>query len=203
MKKVAWRFRAQVIKRNNHGIGQNAPQFYDTVGRWLPKVVESSGTKLTIGASDEKTNVIVSDDQIAGAHCLLRVKDNSVVTVMDLGTDAGTKVRGRVIEEECQLQDGDILHIGGAKVTVNFGGAVLSPTVPGRVPAGLDDMTEEQGDEATEIIHTEENNRDKTLEKTEKTSMTENQNNEPENTSLVTTLPPQKQNVCRDSTALG
>jgi pSer/pThr/pTyr-binding forkhead associated (FHA) protein len=153
------------------------------------RVVESESEKITIGSSKE-AHVTIEDPSIAGTHCLLRVKEGPKVTLVDLGTDAGTKVHGRVIEEESQLQDGDILEIGATSVTVHFGGAVLSPTVPGRVPAGLEDMTEEQGDDATEVIHTEENLRAHTLEKTEKASMTENEQNIVENPSLVTREPP-------------
>ena len=132
------------------------------------RVEEVTLDKITLGKSDE-ASITIQDDSLAGTHCIIRVGEGPVVTVMDLGTDAGTKIRGAKIEDETPLQDGDELQLGNTKIAVNFGGVVLNPTVPGRVPAGLDDLTEEQvDDDVTEVI----NPSPRSLEKTEKMSMT-------------------------------
>lgn len=131
-------------------------------------VEERSQDKITIGKSKD-ASLCINDDSLAATHCLVRVSEGPTVTIMDLGTDAGTLVRNAKIEDETTLQDGDEIQLGNTKIAINFGGAVLNPTVPGRVPAGVTELTEEQpDDDATEVIEATK----PSVEKSEKLSMT-------------------------------
>ena len=128
-------------------------------------VEERSQDKITIGKSKDASLCI--NDSLAATHCLVRVSEGPTVTIMDLGTDAGTLVRNAKIEDETTLQDGDEIQL--KHQNINFGGAVLNPTVPGRVPAGVTELTEEQpDDDATEVIEATK----PSVEKSEKLSMT-------------------------------
>lgn len=93
------------------------------------KVMEfTSGDPIMIG-SGETASVRIEHDDVSSLHCMIKPKEEGFV-VLDLGSDEGTEVNGREINGETPIDDGDHVQIGGARVTVHFGGAMLDPTVP-------------------------------------------------------------------------
>jgi predicted component of type VI protein secretion system len=99
------------------------------------KVMEFTTADPIMIGSGESASVRIEDDDVSSLHCMIKPKDDGLV-VLDLGSDEGTEVNGREITGETPIEDGDHVQLGGARVTVHFGGAMLDPTVPIR-SAGL------------------------------------------------------------------
>jgi TonB family protein len=85
-----------------------------------------------IGSGPEAA-VRVDDPKVSKIHCLLKI-DRDGCTVMDLGSEGGTRLAGAAISGSTALASGDNLHIGGSRVKVIFGEGVATDRV--EVPVG-------------------------------------------------------------------
>ena len=97
------------------------------------QVVEFDADEPIMIGSGASSHVRLTGSDISSLHCMLKPKDGKVY-VVDLGSDDGTEVNDRELLGETALDDGDIVSVGRARLTVHLGGVVLAPTVPLRQP---------------------------------------------------------------------
>ncbi len=65
--------------------------------------------------------VKVSDPKVSNLHCLLKVEKNGNVTVIDLGSESGTKLKDQAVKDPALVSSGDTITIGGSRVKVLIG----------------------------------------------------------------------------------
>jgi len=75
----------------------------------------------------------VVDPLISSLHCMLKL-ERGRVTVIDLGSASGTRVRDRVIREPVVLESGETIAMGASKIRVSVDGSSAQPS-PLRVVA--------------------------------------------------------------------
>jgi pSer/pThr/pTyr-binding forkhead associated (FHA) protein len=93
------------------------------------KVLEFNTNDPIMIGSGASSHVRLDGDEVSSLHCMLKPRDGKVY-VLDLGSDDGTQLNNKDLDRETALEDGDNLKIGGARITVHFGGDMLAPTVP-------------------------------------------------------------------------
>jgi hypothetical protein len=99
------------------------------------KVLEFTTNDPIMVGSGASTHVRLEGDDVSSLHCMLKPRDGKVF-VLDLGSDEGTELNGKELKGETALEDGDVVHVGRARLTVHFGGDLLAPTVPIRRAPG-------------------------------------------------------------------
>ncbi len=67
--------------------------------------------------------VKVTDPKVSNLHCMIKVEKDGAVTVIDLGSESGTKLKDQAVKEPTVVASGDIVMIGESKVTVVYGDA--------------------------------------------------------------------------------
>ncbi len=100
------------------------------------KVLEFNTNDPIMVGSGASSHVKLEGDDVSSLHCMLKPRDGKVY-VLDLGSDEGTELNGKELKGETALDDGDIVTVGKARLTVHFGGDLLAPTVPIRRSVGL------------------------------------------------------------------
>ncbi len=85
------------------------------------EVSQEQPESLIIG-SGPAAAVRVEDPKVAALHCMLKFDANQV-TVIDLGTEGGTKISGSAVKGPTVLKAGDLVELGGTKVEVLLEGA--------------------------------------------------------------------------------
>jgi len=105
------------------------------LGNGSTKVLEFNTNDPIMVGSGSSSHVKLEGDDVSSLHCMLKPRDGKVY-VGDLGSDDGTELNGKELKGETALEDGDVVHVGSARITVHFGGDLLAPTVPIRRAAG-------------------------------------------------------------------
>jgi pSer/pThr/pTyr-binding forkhead associated (FHA) protein len=85
------------------------------------RVVVLDARVTTFGRGAE-ADVRLSDSGVSRLHAEVRVEAGSVV-VADLGSTNGTRVGGRPVREATVLRDGDVVELGGTRLTFHEPGA--------------------------------------------------------------------------------
>ena len=93
----------------------------------------------SIVGSGPSATIRLSDPRISSAHFMLKVGKSGEVTLLDLGSEAGTRLRGQAIKEPTALASGDQIQVGGTKIKVVFGDADATDVVPIGVAAEADE----------------------------------------------------------------
>lgn len=70
--------------------------------------------------SGASANVRLEDDNVSSIHAMLKLEGEGQVRVIDLGSESGTRLRGKEVREEV-LSSGDVVELGKSKVRVTFG----------------------------------------------------------------------------------
>lgn len=65
--------------------------------------------------------VKVTDPGVSNLHCMLKVEKDGSVTVIDLGSESGTRLKDAVVKDPTVVASGDVINIGGSRVKVVFG----------------------------------------------------------------------------------
>ena len=115
------------------------------------KVLEFTTNDPIMVGSGASSHVKLDGDDVSSLHCMLKPRDGQVF-VLDLGSDEGTELNGKELKGETALEDGDVVHVGRARITVHFGGDLLAPTVPIRRAAGHTVANEEATVPAREAV---------------------------------------------------
>ncbi len=98
---------------------------------------------VVVGSGPDAT-IQVPDPLVSAAHFRLTLERGGVVTLRDLGSEAGTRLRGQPVKEPIALSSGDRIEIGSTTVRIVFGEADATEVVT--LPA----KTEAAGEERTE-----------------------------------------------------
>ena len=75
--------------------------------------------------SGASANVKIDDDKVSSIHAMLKVEGADQARVIDLGSESGTRFRGKEVREQ-DLTNGDVVEIGRSKVRISFDGAPAS-----------------------------------------------------------------------------
>jgi TonB family protein len=67
--------------------------------------------------------VKVTDPKVSNLHCMLKVEKDGSVTVIDLGSESGTRLKDAAVKDPTVVSSGDVISIGESKVKVVFGAA--------------------------------------------------------------------------------
>ncbi len=78
---------------------------------------ETIAQKIVKVGKDPRSHLRVDDEQAARMHAVIQVDGPDDITLIDLGTDAGTLVNGQRVNK-CKIRPGDSVQIGGT--TINF-----------------------------------------------------------------------------------
>jgi TonB family protein len=65
--------------------------------------------------------VKVTDAKVSNLHCMIKVEKDGSVTVIDLGSETGTKFKDQAVKEAVAVGSGEVISIGESKVKVVFG----------------------------------------------------------------------------------
>ena len=63
----------------------------------------------------------VSDPKVSNLHCMFKVEKDNTVTVIDLGSESGTKFKDQAVKEPAVVASGETVMIGESKVKVVYG----------------------------------------------------------------------------------
>src|SRR5512140_878006 len=64
--------------------------------------------------------VQLPDPKVSGVHLMLKVEKNGVVKVIDLGSEGGTRIGNRLVQEPTTVEQGEVIGIGASRVEVLF-----------------------------------------------------------------------------------
>ncbi len=79
--------------------------------------------------------VKLTDPAVSNLHCMLKVDKEGRVTVIDLGSESGTRVRENAVHQPLVIASGDTISIGGSKLKVVYGQPPAPPPPVERPPA--------------------------------------------------------------------
>jgi pSer/pThr/pTyr-binding forkhead associated (FHA) protein len=89
-------------------------------GRTIDAVHDSDSILIGSGPS---AVLRLEDPNVSSIHAVIKVTPDGVVTIIDLGSEAGTTVNGNAVTEPQRLAVGDQILVGGAKIIVTQLGA--------------------------------------------------------------------------------
>lgn len=64
--------------------------------------------------------VKVADPRVSNLHCMIKVEKNGSVSVLDLGSETGTRVKDQTVLAPRMLTTGEVINIGGSSMTVTI-----------------------------------------------------------------------------------
>lgn len=67
--------------------------------------------------------VKITDPKVSNLHCMIKVEPDGSVTVIDLGSESGTRLKDQAVKSPTVVASGDTVTIGESKVKVVFGDA--------------------------------------------------------------------------------
>ena len=73
----------------------------------------------------QSSHLRIDDDNVSRMHAVIEVTSPTEVFIIDLGSASGTIVNGKKVNK-AQLNSGDELTLGGSRVVVEIGAAVVA-----------------------------------------------------------------------------
>ena len=86
------------------------PKFVVLSEQLRGQMFELSQDEITIGRSDDRT-ICLKDPTVSTLHCKV-TRNGDKYVIADAGSTNGTKVNGKPLAEEYELQNGDIVRVG-------------------------------------------------------------------------------------------
>ena len=86
------------------------PKFVVLSEQLRGQMFELSQDEITIGRSDDRT-ICLKDPTVSTLHCKV-ARNGDKYVIADAGSTNGTKVNGKPLAEEYELQNGDIVRVG-------------------------------------------------------------------------------------------
>lgn len=74
-----------------------------------------------IVGSGSGASVKVTDPKVSNLHCMFKVEKDGGVTVIDLGSESGTKFKDQAVKEPAVVASGETVMIGESKVKIVYG----------------------------------------------------------------------------------
>ena len=100
------------------------------------KVLEFNSNDPIMVGSGASAHVRIEGDDVSSLHCMIKPKDGGKVAVLDLGSDEGTELNGKELKGETDVNDGDNVTVGKAKIRCTSVATSSRPTVPIRRATG-------------------------------------------------------------------
>jgi hypothetical protein len=95
-------------------------QIYLRDGRSIDAVHDSDSILIGSGPS---AVLRLDDPNVSSIHAVIKVTPDGHVTIIDLGSEAGTAVNGHAVSEPVSLKVGDQITVGGARIVISQLGA--------------------------------------------------------------------------------
>src|SRR5450755_3943676 len=73
-----------------------------------------------IVGSGPSANIQIQDPGISPVHIMLKVGAEGDVTLVDLGSEAGTRLKGQILKEPTLLAAGDEVQVGGTRIKMKL-----------------------------------------------------------------------------------
>jgi pSer/pThr/pTyr-binding forkhead associated (FHA) protein len=91
----------------------------------------------TIIGRGEQADLLLADSTVSRRHAAVR-QDGHTVVVTDLGSANGTYVNGEPVLDGTRIEDGDVIHLGGAEIRIRVDGRDPDEPTPTEIlsPAG-------------------------------------------------------------------
>lgn len=113
-------------------------------GRWLLKVIGGpnngaeftmrSGDSYIVGTDTKSCDVVFNDTSISRKHARIRVSDEDLITIEDLGSRNGTFVDGKKLEERHGLEPNIVVNVGTSAFVIfdreSEMHTIISPLLP-------------------------------------------------------------------------
>ena len=74
-----------------------------------------------IVGSGSGASVKVTDPKVSNLHCMFKVEKDGAVTVIDLGSESGTKFKDQAVKEPALVASGETVMIGESRVKIVYG----------------------------------------------------------------------------------
>ncbi len=74
-----------------------------------------------IVGSGSGASVKLTDPKVSNLHCMFKVEKDGAVTVIDLGSESGTKFKDQTVKEPALVASGETVTIGESKVKIVYG----------------------------------------------------------------------------------
>ncbi len=74
-----------------------------------------------IVGSGSGASVKLTDPKVSNLHCMFKVEKDGAVTVIDLGSESGTKFKDQTVKEPALVASGETVMIGESKVKIVYG----------------------------------------------------------------------------------
>lgn len=110
-------------------------------------ITESSSEQDSIiVGSGSGAAIKVTDPKVSNLHCMFKVEKDGAVTVIDLGSENGTKFKDQSVKEPAIVASGEIVTIGESKVKVVYGevSAATPPPPPAEAKAEAKEEKKEE-----------------------------------------------------------
>ncbi|MFO0726782.1 MAG: TonB family protein [Myxococcota bacterium] len=72
----------------------------------------------------------LEDAEVSSIHAVIKAAPDGVLTIVDLGSDAGTSVNGAAVNEPVALKSGDQIGIGRVKLVLSLAGEAAKAEAP-------------------------------------------------------------------------
>ena len=74
-----------------------------------------------IVGSGSGASVKLTDPKVSNLHCMFKVEKDGAVTVIDLGSESGTRFKDQTVKEPALVASGETVMIGESKVKIVYG----------------------------------------------------------------------------------
>lgn len=72
----------------------------------------------------------IEDAEVSSIHAVIKASSEGQITIVDLGSEAGTSVNGKAVSEPITLKDGDEIALGRVKLKLRLGEAAAAKDAP-------------------------------------------------------------------------
>jgi TonB family protein len=104
-----------------------------------------------IVGSGSGASVKLTDPKVSNLHCMFKVEKDGGVTVIDLGSESGTKFKDQAVKEPAVVASGETVMIGESKVKIVYEkGAEKAAPVETKSETKAEEKKEEKKDEKSE-----------------------------------------------------
>jgi TonB family protein len=85
---------------------------------------------VAILGSGPRATFCLSDSRVSSAHVLLKAGKDGTLTLLDLGSETGTRLRGQLVNQPVALASGDLLQVGSTQIRVRFDDTEATDKIP-------------------------------------------------------------------------
>lgn len=114
-------------------------------GKQIDAVHDSNSILIGSGPS---VALRLEDADVSSIHAVIKVTPDGLISIVDLGSEAGTAVNGAAVSEAMTLSVGDVITLGGAKITITH---IQQEEVPKAHKLAAEEATQQATPKAPEV----------------------------------------------------